>query len=68
MFETPFQTIVQYEGSLEPNGTVGYDFPEQLEIKYMLHCEGGVPVFENGVIVANLQKAELVLFEINGYN
>jgi hypothetical protein len=30
----------------------------------MLHCEGGAPVFDNGVIMSNLQQAELVLYEI----
>ena len=63
-FPEKFQTIVQYPGVLQLDGKIVYDFPEKLEIKYMLHCTGGNPTFESGVIMSNLDKAELVLFEI----
>ena len=62
-FEPPFQTIVQYEGKILPDGQVVFDFPAKLNINYMLHCDGGTPIFTDGVNVSNLERVELVLFE-----
>lgn len=62
-FDQEFQTIVQYEGKIQPDGKVVFDFPSKLNVKYLLHCDGGSPVFTDGVNVANLDRVELVLYE-----
>ena len=54
--------MVQYAGQTTSDGQIAYDFPSKLKIKYMIHCTDGRSTFEEGVVMANMDKAELVLY------